>query len=57
MSQTRMARKLGVECPGAMNPIMNCGDLRALIFVDDQDLQHCAKTLGEAWVETRWLDG
>lgn len=49
-----MARKLRVEYPGAIYHVMNRGDHREPIFVDDQDRQRFVATLGEACAKTSW---
>ena len=49
-----MARKLRVEYPGAIYHVMNRGDRRELIFMDDADRQRFVETLGEACVKTGW---
>ena len=49
-----MARKLRVEYPGAIYHVMNRGDRRELIFMDDADRQRFVETLGEGCVKTRW---
>ena len=43
-----MARKLRVEYAGAIYHVMNRGDRRERIFVDDADRQRFVDTLGEA---------
>ncbi len=50
-----MARKLRVEYPGAVYHVMNRGDRRELIFMDDADRQRFVETLGEACAKTGWL--
>jgi REP element-mobilizing transposase RayT len=42
-----MARKLRVEYAGAIYHVMNRGDRRELIFIDDADRQRFVETLGE----------
>ena len=49
-----MARKLRVEYPGAIYHVLNRGDRRELIFMDDADRQRFVETLGEACVKTGW---
>jgi len=49
-----MARKLRVEYPGAIYHVMNRGDRRDLIFMDDADRQRFVETLGEACAKTGW---
>jgi putative transposase len=49
-----MARKLRVEYPGAIYHVMNRGDRRELIFLDEEDRQRFLDTLGEACVKTGW---
>jgi len=49
-----MARKLRVEYPGAIYHIINRGDRREAIFLDDSD-RHCfLSTLSEACKKTAW---
>ena len=50
-----MPRKLRVEYEGAIYHLMNLGDRRQPIFVDDQDRQLFLQTLGETCEKTRWL--
>jgi REP element-mobilizing transposase RayT len=49
-----MARKLRVEYPGAIYHVMNRGDRREPIFLDDADRQRFVETLGEACAKTGW---
>jgi len=49
-----MARKLRVQYPGAIYHVMNRGDRREAIFLDDQDRELCLETLGEACEKTDW---
>lgn len=49
-----MARKLRVEYPGAIYHVMNRGDRREPIFVDDKDRQLFMETLGQACQKTAW---
>jgi REP element-mobilizing transposase RayT len=49
-----MARKLRVEYPGAIYHVMNRGDRREPIFLDDQDRKEFLKTLGEACIKADW---
>jgi len=49
-----MARKLRLEYPGAIYHIMNRGDHREPIFLDDQDRQRFLKTLGEVCSKADW---
>jgi putative transposase len=49
-----MARELRVEYPGAIYHVMNRGDRRERIFVDDADRQRFVETLGEACAKTGW---
>ena len=49
-----MARKLRVEYAGAIYHVMNRGDRRELIFIDDADRQRFLDTLGEACAKTGW---
>jgi REP element-mobilizing transposase RayT len=49
-----MARKLRVEYAGAIYHVMNRGDRRELIFMDDADRQRFVDTLGEACAKTGW---
>ena len=43
-----MARKLRVEYGGAIYHVMNRGDRRELVFLDDEDRQRFVTSLGEA---------
>jgi REP element-mobilizing transposase RayT len=49
-----MARKLRVEYAGAIYHVMNRGDRRELIFIDDVDRQRFVETLGEVCAKTGW---
>jgi putative transposase len=49
-----MARKLRVEYPGAIYHVMNRGDRREPIFLDDQDRLKFLDTLAEACGKTAW---
>jgi hypothetical protein len=49
-----MARKLRVEYPGAIDPVMNRGDRRESIFRDDEDRKRFLTPLGEACAKTGW---
>ena len=49
-----MARKLRVEYAGAIYHVMNRGDRRELIFLDEADRQRFVETLGEACAKTGW---
>ena len=49
-----MARKLRVEYAGAIYHVMNRGDRRELIFIDDADRQRFVETLGEVSAKTGW---
>ena len=49
-----MARKLRVEYPGAIYHVMNRGDRREPIFLDDTDRQRFVQTLGEACGRSGW---
>jgi len=49
-----MARKLRVQYPGAIYHVMNRGDRREAISVDDQDRRLFLDTLGEACEKTDW---
>src|SRR5215471_18227819 len=49
-----MARKLRVEYEGALYHVMNRGDHREAIFLDDEDRQSFIATLGEACAKTGW---
>ena len=49
-----MARKLRVEYPGAIYHVMNRGDRREAIFLDDEDCKKFIATLGEACEKTGW---
>jgi hypothetical protein len=45
-----MARKLRVEHPGAIYHLMNRGDRREAIFMEDADQERFLETLGEAYL-------
>ena len=49
-----MARKLRVQYPGAIYHVMNRGDRREAIFVDEVDRDLLIATLGQAWEKTAW---
>ena len=49
-----MARKLRVEYPGAIYPLMSRGDRREAIFRDDEDRKRFLATLAEACGKTGW---
>jgi len=49
-----VARKLRVQYPGAIYHLMNRGDRREDIFVDDEDRRLFLKTLNEACQKTGW---
>jgi REP element-mobilizing transposase RayT len=49
-----MPRKLRVEYEGAIYHVMNRGDRRELIFLDDKDRETFLVTLGETVVKTGW---
>jgi len=49
-----MARKLRVEYAGAIYHVMNRGDRREPIFVDEQDRRRFFEALGEACEKTGW---
>jgi len=49
-----MPRQLRVEYPGAIYHVMDRGDRREDIFVDDVDRQDLLKTLAEACQKTDW---
>jgi putative transposase len=49
-----MARKLRVEYPGAVYHVMNRGDRREAILLDDTDRERFIETLGEACAKTAW---
>ena len=49
-----MPRKLRVEYPGAIYHLMNRGDRKEDIFVDDRDRQRFRETLGEGCQRTGW---
>jgi hypothetical protein len=50
----RMARKLRVQYPGAIHHVMNRGERREAIFLDDRDGELFLETLGEACEKTDW---
>jgi REP element-mobilizing transposase RayT len=49
-----MARKLRLEYPGAIYHVMNRGDRREPIFLDDEDRGLFLETLGQACLKTDW---
>src|SRR5512137_1799867 len=49
-----MARKLRVQYPGAIYHVMNRGDRREAVFVDDEDRELFLATLSEACQKTDW---
>ena len=49
-----MPRKLRVEYPGAIYHLMNRGDRKEDIFVDDQDRERFLETLGEVCQRAGW---
>src|SRR5436309_394590 len=49
-----MARKLRVEYSGAIYHVMNRGDRREAIFLDDLDRQRFLETLSETCTRTDW---
>src|SRR6266446_1507946 len=49
-----MPRKLRVEYEGAIYHVMNRGDRREPIFVDDEDRELFLQTLGQVCVKTDW---
>src|SRR5664279_436719 len=49
-----MPRAMRVEYPGAIYHVMDRGDRREDIFVDDVDRQDCLKPLAEAGQKTGW---
>ena len=49
-----MPRKLRIEYAGAIYHVMNRGDRREAVFLDDQDRDLFLKTLGEACQKTGW---
>ena len=49
-----MPRQLRIEYPGAIYHLMDRGDRREDIFVDDVDRQDLLKTLAEACQKTGW---
>jgi REP element-mobilizing transposase RayT len=49
-----MARKLRLEYPGAIYHVMNRGDHREAIFLDDSDRHRFLETLAEACAKTDW---
>ncbi len=49
-----MARKLRVQCPGAIYHVMNHGDRREPIFQDAADHKVFLETFGEACQKTGW---
>jgi len=49
-----MARKLRVEYADTIYHVMNRGDRRELIFIDDADRRRFVETLGEVCAKTGW---
>ena len=49
-----MARKLRIQYPGALYHVMNRGDRREDIFLDDHDRNAFLTTLGQACEKTGW---
>jgi len=49
-----VARKLGVQYPGAIYHLMNRGDRREPIFKDDADRARFLETLGQCCTKTEW---
>ena len=49
-----MLRQLRIEYPGAIYHLMNRGDRREPIFVDDFDRQRFVTTLGEVGIKSGW---
>ena len=49
-----MARKLRVQYPGAIYHVMNRGDRREAIFIDEADRGLLMATLGQACEKTDW---
>jgi REP element-mobilizing transposase RayT len=49
-----MARKLRVEYACSIYHVMNRGDRREPIFMDDADRQRFVETLGEVCTKTGW---
>src|SRR5437016_2530632 len=49
-----MPRQLRIEYPGAIYHVMNRGDRREPIFLDDGDRKHFLETLGKACLKTSW---
>jgi REP element-mobilizing transposase RayT len=49
-----MARKARVEFEGAVYHVLDRGDRREAIFLDDEDRERFLTTLGEACRRTGW---
>jgi REP element-mobilizing transposase RayT len=49
-----MPRALRIEYPGAIYHVMNRGDRREAIFLDDTDYKRFLETLAEACAKTDW---
>jgi len=49
-----MARKNRIEFEGAVYHVMDRGDRREAIFLDDRDRERFLETLGEACAKTGW---
>ena len=50
-----MARKLRIQYPGAVYPVLNRGDRREPIFHDEADRQRFVETRAEVCAKTGWL--
>ena len=49
-----MPRKLRIQYPGAVYHVMNRGDRRENIFVDEKDREKFLETLGQTSEKTGW---
>jgi hypothetical protein len=49
-----MPRRLRIEHPGAIDPVMNRGEQREAVFHDDIDRKRFVTALSEAYVQTGW---
>jgi len=49
-----MARRLRIQFPGAIYHVLNRGDRRELVFLNDDDRVRFIETLGEACEKTGW---
>ena len=50
-----MARKVRIQCPGAVYHVLCRGDHQEAMYRDDADRELFLRCLEEAWEETGWL--